>query len=53
VLTTSTARRDIETAYDLHANSYVTKPLDFDQFSDVVQAIEDYWFSGAVKLPTV
>ncbi len=53
VLTTSTARRDIETSYDLHANSYVAKPLDFDAFSTVVRAIEDFWFSGVVRLPTV
>ena len=52
VLTTSTARADIESSYDLHANCYVAKPLDFDQFARAVRAIEDFWFSGLVKLPT-
>ena len=53
VLTTSTARSDIESSYSLHANCYVVKPLDFDQFARTVRAIEDFWFSGVVKLPTL
>jgi CheY-like chemotaxis protein len=51
VLTTSTAERDILRAYDLHANAYITKPLDFDQFIKVVESIESFWLE-IVKLPT-
>ena len=50
VLTSSQAEQDILRAYDLHANCYVTKPVDFDQFIHVVHTIEDFWFS-IVKLP--
>ena len=50
VLTISTAEKDILKAYDLHANCYVNKPVDFDQFTNVVKSIEDFWFS-VVKLP--
>lgn len=50
VLTTSKAEEDILRAYGLHANCYVTKPVDFDQFSHVVQAIESFWFT-VVSLP--
>ncbi len=52
MLTTSTARSEIESSYDLHANLYVAKPPDFDEFARAAQAIEDFWFSGLVKLPT-
>ena len=51
ILTTSRAEEDINTSYSLHANCYVTKPLDLLQFLDVVRSIEDFWFS-TVKLPT-
>ena len=50
VLTSSQAEQDIVRAYDLHANCYVTKPVDLDQFIRVVQTIEDFWFT-IVKLP--
>jgi CheY-like chemotaxis protein len=50
VLTTSEAERDLVRTYDLHANAYVVKPLDLDRFIEVVQAIEDFWFT-IVKLP--
>jgi two-component system, chemotaxis family, response regulator Rcp1 len=50
VLTTSTAEKDIFETYDLHANCYINKPIDFDQFITVVRSIEDFWFS-IVKLP--
>ena len=50
VLTTSAAERDLVKTYDLHANAYVIKPLDLDQFIEVVQAIESFWFM-VVKLP--
>ncbi|MGH2545664.1 MAG: response regulator [Actinomycetota bacterium] len=50
VLTTSEAEQDIVRSYDLHANAYVRKPVDFDQFTEVVRLIEDFWFT-VVKLP--
>ncbi|PSB54176.1 response regulator [Chamaesiphon polymorphus] len=50
VLTTSQAEEDILKAYNLHANCYITKPLDFNQFVRIVQSIEDFWFS-IVQLP--
>ena len=43
VLTTSREDRDIQTAYDLGVNSYIVKPVGFDNFMDVVQQIELYW----------
>ncbi len=51
ILTTSSAEEDILKSYDLHANCYITKPADFDQFIEVVQTIEGFWFS-IVKLPS-
>ena len=48
VLTTSRADQDIRHAYQLHANCYIVKPVDFDQFVKVVQGITDYWFTLAV-----
>jgi CheY-like chemotaxis protein len=50
VLTTSKAEEDILRTYDLHANSYITKPVDFDQFIQMVHSIEDFWLS-VVALP--
>ncbi len=50
VLTTSSAEQDILKTYDLHANCYITKPVNLDQFTAVVKAIEEFWFS-IVKLP--
>jgi len=50
VLTTSTQDEDILRAYNLNANCYVTKPVDFEQFEKVVQAIDSFWF-GIVTLP--
>ncbi len=50
VLTTSKAEKDILKSYDLHANSYITKPVNFDQFIKVVKSIEDFWLE-VVKLP--
>jgi chemotaxis family two-component system response regulator Rcp1 len=43
VLTTSQAEEDIVKSYDLHANAYVTKPVDLNQFLAVVKAIEGFW----------
>ena len=50
VLTTSAAERDILEAYGLHANCYITKPFDLDQFIQIVKSIEDFWLT-IVKLP--
>ncbi len=50
ILTASQAEQDIIRGYDLHANSYVTKPVDLEQFISVVQSIEEFWFM-VVKLP--
>ena len=50
ILTTSDADQDIFATYDLHANCYITKPVDFNQFINVIQSIEDFWLS-IVKLP--
>jgi chemotaxis family two-component system response regulator Rcp1 len=51
VLTTSSSEEDILKIYDLHANCYITKPVDLEQFMGVVKSIEDFWVS-VVKLPT-
>ena len=50
ILTTSDADRDIISAYQNHANSYMRKPVDFNEFIEVVRGITDYWFV-LVKLP--
>jgi CheY-like chemotaxis protein len=50
ILTTSHAEQDILQSYDLHANCYVTKPVDLDQFIRVVRSIEDFWLT-VVALP--
>jgi two-component system, chemotaxis family, response regulator Rcp1 len=50
VLTTSKAEEDILKSYNLHANCFVTKPIELNQFIKVVQAIEDFWLA-IVKLP--
>jgi two-component system, chemotaxis family, response regulator Rcp1 len=51
VLTTSKAEEDVLHTYDLHANCYIAKPLDLEQFITVVKSIEDFWFTVA-KLPS-
>ena len=50
ILTTSKAEEDILKTYNLHANCYITKPIDLNQFIKVVQAIKEFWFT-IVKLP--
>ncbi|MBU1157348.1 MAG: response regulator, partial [Proteobacteria bacterium] len=50
VLTVSQAEEDILRTYDLHANCYITKPLDLDRFLEVVQQVENFWLT-IVKLP--
>jgi len=51
VLTTSSAEQDVLRSYDLHANCYITKPVDLDQFIRVVRTIEDFWLA-VVTLPS-
>lgn len=50
ILTTSEAEQDILKTYDLHANCYITKPVDLDQFISLVKSVEDFWLT-IVKLP--
>jgi CheY-like chemotaxis protein len=50
VLTSSEAEEDVLRSYDLHANAYLTKPVDFDGFIDVVGTLEEFWLQ-VVKLP--
>lgn len=51
VLTTSESDQDILRSYDLQANCYISKPVDFDKFVEVVRAIGDFWFT-VVRLPS-
>ncbi len=50
IMTISQAEEDIFKSYNLHANCFVTKPIDLSQFTKVVKSIENFWFS-VVKLP--
>jgi len=50
VMTSSQAEEDVARAYDQHANCYVRKPIDFDQFHSVVKTLENFWFA-TVELP--
>jgi CheY-like chemotaxis protein len=50
ILTTSNDERDILETYNLHANCYITKPVDLNQFLAIVRSIQNFWFS-IVKLP--
>jgi len=51
ILTTSKAEEDIVNMYEHHANAYITKPVDFNQFIEVIKSLENFWLS-IVKLPT-
>ena len=51
VLTTSDAKQDIMKSYELHANCYITKPVDINSFIEVIRSIENFWFN-IVKLPS-
>jgi CheY-like chemotaxis protein len=50
ILTTSAAEKDIAQSYDMHANCYITKPVELDQFMEIVKSIEGFWLT-VVKLP--
>jgi CheY-like chemotaxis protein len=51
ILTTSRAKDDIIMAYNLHANSYITKSINFSQFIKVVRSVEDFWLTIATLPP--
>ena len=51
ILTTSSADEDILKTYDDYTNCYITKPIGFDQFINVVRTVENFWMS-IVKLPS-
>jgi len=50
VLTSSEAEEDVAKSYELHANAYLTKPIDFDGFLEIVGSLEEFWLE-VVKLP--
>lgn len=52
VLTTSKADEDVLRSYNLHANCFITKPIDLDEFFKVIRVIENFWLT-VVKLPTI
>jgi CheY-like chemotaxis protein len=51
ILTTSKAEEDVLKSYDLHANCYIVKPVDFDQLTDIVRSMHSFWFA-VVSLPS-
>ena len=51
MLTTSNDQNDVTDCYDLHANCYITKPIEVNRFKNIVGAIDNYWFT-TVKLPS-
>ena len=51
ILTTSQAEEDVIKSYNLHANCYITKPIDLHQFLHVVRSIEDFWLSIVILPP--
>jgi CheY-like chemotaxis protein len=53
ILTTSNAEKDVLMSYKLHCNSYIVKPVDFENFSKVIQSLTDYWFTLVVLPPKV
>ncbi len=52
ILTTSTHEQDIKTSYDLHANCYLTKPIELDHFLKVVESLNNFWFNNVTFPPT-
>jgi CheY-like chemotaxis protein len=53
ILTTSRAEEDVVRSYDLHANAYITKPVDLKQFFEIVRAIEGFWLAVVTLPPAV
>lgn len=52
ILTTSSSEEDIARSYDLHANAYVTKPVDFEQFMEVVRKVDDFFITVVSRART-
>jgi CheY-like chemotaxis protein len=52
ILTSSSAEADVAKAYDLHANCYVVKPVDFEKMTQVVRSIQNFWFTVVTLPPT-
>lgn len=50
ILTSSDSEQDVTTCYSLHANSYITKPVDFDDYSNVINSLQKFW-TEVVELP--
>lgn len=50
ILTSSEADKDVLASYSLHANCFITKPVDMEQFTEIIKSIEDFWFT-IVELP--
>lgn len=53
ILSTSEAELDINDAYDAHANSSIAKPLDFNQFTNIIHDIQHYWLGSCIIEPTL
>jgi DNA-binding response OmpR family regulator len=53
ILTTSSAEKDISKAYELNANAYIVKSIDFDEFMEVIRSIEDFWLKAAILPPKI
>ena len=51
IMTTSSADQDVETAYSLNANCFMTKPMELDDYMAMIHAIEDFWFTQATLPP--
>lgn len=51
MLTTSRSESDVRACYELHANSYLQKPLDFDRFKDMLRSVHEYWRESVVPPP--
>ena len=51
MLTTSRAETDVKACYDLHANSYLAKPLEFDEFTELMRSLHEFWISRALLPP--
>jgi len=51
VMTTSSADQDVETAYSLNANCFMTKPLELEDYMNMIHSIEDFWFTQATLPP--
>jgi two-component system, chemotaxis family, response regulator Rcp1 len=52
ILTTSRSEADVLRAYDLHANCYITKPVDLDHFLEIVRSVENFWLTAVTLPPT-